>query len=180
MRFYTGIGSRRAPTSVEHLIREVAQQLDALGYCLRSGGADGPDTWFERGSTRSEIYLPWADFNGHRSMLCAPTIEAFEIAHKFHPAWNNLMHGAKRLHARNVHQVLGAKPSEPVPSDFVVCWTPDGKRIGGTAQAMRIADAYNIPIFNLADDDRLDLFRTERMLDQIMAYALQKVKASQP
>jgi hypothetical protein len=36
-------------------------------------------------------------------------------------------------------------------SKFVVCWTPGGLLKGGTAQAMRIAHAYGIPVFNLAD-----------------------------
>ena len=35
------------------------------------------------------------------------------------------------------------------PSNFVVCYTPDGKASGGTGQAIRIAEYYNIPIYNL-------------------------------
>ena len=34
-------------------------------------------------------------------------------------------------------------------SKFVVCWTPQGLLKGGTAQALRIATAMNIPIINL-------------------------------
>ena len=34
-------------------------------------------------------------------------------------------------------------------SKFVVCWTPGGQLKGGTAQALRIATALNIPIINL-------------------------------
>ena len=35
------------------------------------------------------------------------------------------------------------------PSDFVICWTKDGKDTGGTGQAMRIATYYWIPVYNL-------------------------------
>jgi hypothetical protein len=39
--------------------------------------------------------------------------------------------------------------------EFVVCWTKHGGEVGGTAQAMRVARAHAIPIFNLADTDDL-------------------------
>ena len=35
------------------------------------------------------------------------------------------------------------------PVSFVVCWTEGGLLKGGTAQALRIATALNIPIINL-------------------------------
>lgn len=37
------------------------------------------------------------------------------------------------------------------PSKFIVCWTRDGGATGGTGQALRIADHYEIPVFNLFD-----------------------------
>ena len=44
---------------------------------------------------------------------------------------------------------LGAVYGEMVQaSKFVVCWTPGGQLSGGTAQALRIATALNIPIIN--------------------------------
>lgn len=53
-----------------------------------------------------------------------------------------------KLHARNCYQVLGADLR--TPTQFVICWTPRGSGEGGTGQALRIAKAYNIPIFDLA------------------------------
>lgn len=38
---------------------------------------------------------------------------------------------------------------EVTPVSFVVCWTEGGLLKGGTAQALRIATALNIPIINL-------------------------------
>jgi len=35
------------------------------------------------------------------------------------------------------------------PSDFIVCYTENGKMKGGTAQALRIAEDYKIPVFNI-------------------------------
>lgn len=60
-----------------------------------------------------------------------------------------LKDGAKKLQARNSHQVLGLDLN--TPSDFIICWTKGGKGIGGTGQALRIAKAYNIPIFDCGE-----------------------------
>ena len=46
--------------------------------------------------------------------------------------------------------VLGADPDQPDPVDAVTCWTPGGRVVGGTATAMRIAEAYGIPVINAA------------------------------
>ena len=46
--------------------------------------------------------------------------------------------------ARNSYQVLGLKLDLPV--QFIICYT-DGN--GGTQQALRIANHYNIKIINL-------------------------------
>ena len=34
------------------------------------------------------------------------------------------------------------------PSNFIICWTEDGKGQGGTGQALRIARDYDIPCFD--------------------------------
>lgn len=146
---YAGIGSQSTPEPVLDLMTRLARRLCARGYVLRSGGAKGADTAFEAGSTvgASEIYLPWPRFRGHASELCHPKDAAFELAQKFHPAWHRCSIAARKLHARNVYQVLG--PDLDSPSVFVLCWTVDGQATGGTGQAMRIAKAYDIEIFNL-------------------------------
>jgi hypothetical protein len=58
-----------------------------------------------------------------------------------------LSYGAKKLMARNCHQVLGQDLKTPV--DFIVCWTKNGNINGGTGQALRIAKKLNIPVYNL-------------------------------
>jgi hypothetical protein len=57
------------------------------------------------------------------------------------------------------HQILGRELDDP--ACFVVCWRPDGATTapgpstGGTGQALRIAVAQHIPVFNLARDQDL-------------------------
>lgn len=178
-RFYTGIGSRRAPPSVEFAFKEVVLALNNLDYTVRSGGANGPDSWVEKYATRTQVFLPCQGFNGNPSLWCEPVHAAFEIAARVHPAWDRLDDFAKKLHARNVHQVLGPSIYDTPhfaarPSDFIVCWTPGGKTVGGTATAIRVAELHSIPVFNLANDEaQRDLFRAERVFDQILSYASQ-------
>jgi hypothetical protein len=164
---YAGIGSRETPSDVLLLMRDVAQHLGLHGFTLRSGAADGADRAFEEGALdadtrganrRPEVYLPWPSFNkGNRAMLSdryyvgEPQAEALPIAAVFHPAWDRLSQGAQKLHARNVHQILGADVTRPVLSKFVVCWTRMGAGGGGTGQALRIAEHFKVPAFDLAN-----------------------------
>lgn len=149
---YAGIGSRITPPSVLARMRDLAGALEARGFVLRSGGARGADTHFEVGvhdRNNVEIYLPWPGFRGHWSPRCYVTAEALALAARFHPNWSACSREAKLLHARNGYQVLG--PDLASPSKFVACWTADGEASGGTGQAIRIANAHNIPVFNLFD-----------------------------
>ena len=145
-RCYTGVGSRKTPPEVMEQITGIAQWLSQKGMTLRSGGADGADTAFESGSMSSDVFT---------HDLSTEAAEA--IAARFHPAWNKLGDRAKKLHGRNAFQVLGGQLDKP--SDFVICWTPDGCvthsqrsiKTGGTGTAISIATFYGIPVFNLND-----------------------------
>lgn len=156
---YAGVGSRRTPPDVLELMEYAADALRARGYILRSGHATGADQAFEAGaSDDAEVYLPWPSFEPDvpiqaNLILDRPTDAAIRLAATFHPNWSNLNRGARALHARNCHQVLGAGLDDP--ASFVICWTPNAELVGGTAQALRIAAAYNVPAFNLADPEHL-------------------------
>lgn len=145
-RYYAGIGSRAIPASMFPVVERVATLLGARGYCCRTGGADGADEMFRQCAPRSVLHLPWLGFNGHPAGHL-PIPEAFTMAQRFHPAWDRLGRGGRALQARNCHQVLGENLAHPV--DLVVCWTPGGKPVGGTSQAMRVADHHRITIVNL-------------------------------
>lgn len=150
MNYYTGIGSRETPIEILSVFTKVGKFLANKGYILRSGHAEGADSAFEYGcdlaSGNKEIYLPWNGFEGSDSKLIVNDSNAFEIAEKFHPYWHNLKQGARKLQARNSHQVLGWDLE--TPSKFIICWTKNGSGSGGTGQAIRIAKAYDIPIFD--------------------------------
>jgi hypothetical protein len=133
---------------------------------LRSGHAEGADQAFESGARLNEedmeIYLPWAGFNNAprndpRYIVPEFTTELMMLAAHHHPAWDRLTPAAQKLMARNGCQVLGQDLA--TPADCIICWTKDGKWVGGTSQALRIAAAYNVPFFNLALPRDLDLLQ---------------------
>lgn len=78
--------------------------------------------------------------------------ETERIASEVHPAWDRCNEWARGMHSRNCHQILGYDLQSPV--DAVICWTPDGKIVGGTATAIRISMKYDIPVFNLGVSDK--------------------------
>jgi hypothetical protein len=151
-RTYTGIGSRETPPDVLATIHAYAGSLARLGWILRSGGAEGADTAFEQGARavggECEIFLPWEGFDGHYSQYCSPPKDAYLLAQYVHPRWDALTEAAMKLHARNAQQIMGV--ALDAPTNFVLCWTPGGKTQGGTATGIKLAQAYGIPVFNMA------------------------------
>jgi len=163
MNHYAGIGSRKTPKNILELFTKLGKYLAKKNYILRSGHAEGADLAFENGcdssNSKKEIYLPWKSFNGSNSELIVAYDKAFEIAQQFHPYWYNLKDGAKKLQARNSHQVLGNDLE--TPSKFVICWTEQGLGSGGTGQALRIAKHYEIPIFDFGKYNDVDEMKGE-------------------
>lgn len=149
----SGIGSRKTPSNILAEMMKVGEYALNNGWTVTSGHAAGADYAFEIGAKKNCIaYLPWDGFNSSLPMLGTPivvphTTALDDIVRKFHPAPDKLSSGGWALMRRNAYQVLGEGLDQPV--DAVVCWTEDGKASGGTGQAMRIAEAYNIKVINM-------------------------------
>jgi len=153
---YAGIGSRQTPDRILKIMKQMASEYEDSGWKLRTGGADGADNAFASGVRlryNGTVFLPWTGFNNWDDSLYTvanPNDDGFKIAEKYHPAWGCCSPAVKRLHARNSHIILGYDCK--FPADLVICWcpkTPLGEYKGGTAQGLRIAEDYNIPIINL-------------------------------
>lgn len=159
-KYYAGIGSRNTPEKIRPIIQEIVTFLDEEGYIMRSGGSPGADEMFESAhpdKTRREIYVPWYCFQSSTSPLCRVEPEAIAFSLQFHPNPGVLNIPARQIMGRNAYQVLGHDLK--TKSDFLICYTDNGadsystlaviNNCGGTGQAMRIAKAYDIKIFNL-------------------------------
>lgn len=179
---YAGIGPRKAPDWVVQFCQVAAEALAWKGYRLRSGHAEGCDEAFEEGAAQaelgleSEIYLPWPTFRYDEAPTASgviferPASAAYDIARRHHPSWAILKRGAKALHARNAHILLGPKLDDPVK--FVLTWTEKGNTDGsldfsGTGMMLRLAAAYNVPVFNYGDPQHER--RVDAMLSEYLA-----------
>jgi hypothetical protein len=156
-KVYAGIGSRSTPSHILAIMQEIGRSMARLGWVLRSGNCVGADQTFQRGANQVdpklvELYLPWRGYEAEHiavgNGVYTPGSLAYRIAAEYHPAWEKCSQGARAMHARNVQIVLGAELDRPV--DLVICWTPGGKAVGGTAMGMRLAQAYGITVYNLA------------------------------
>jgi hypothetical protein len=148
MKYYAGIGSRTTPSKVILEMRMIGDRLAALGYILRSGGAEGADSAFEHLVTdpfKKEILRPRD-----------ATPKARELASTIHPAWPMCSDYSKNLHARNCQIILGRDLDKPV--QFVVCWTPEPVERGGTRTGIVLAQDRDIPVFNLFNTQRAYAF----------------------
>ena len=171
-KYYAGIGSRHTPEDILALMRRAAYHLAQDGWVCRSGGAVGADTAFELGVRDGTIgairiykkdltCVEWVYQNGWSRITNHIPLKTWEsakkIAEKFHPAWSNLRDYVKPLMIRNTFQVLGEV--KEIHSSFVLCWTPDGaveqttSATGGTGQAIRIANAFGVPVINLCREE---------------------------
>lgn len=86
-----------------------------------------------------------------------------EILSRVHPNFSNLRESTLKLHRRNVLQILGQDLA--TPSHFVLCYTRDGAETFtsfetvGTGTVIRLANHYNIPVFNLRNKNWADRFK---------------------
>lgn len=155
---YAGIGSRRAKNKILSACATAGISLATMGLTLRSGAAYGCDAAFEQGCDEAcgtkEIYIPWGGFNArsiHEPGVIGKEMITYHLAEKVakahHPKWSALTPVMKNIMARNSYQVLGQDLESPVL--FVLCWTPNGSGQGGTGQAIRIAKAHDIPVFDM-------------------------------
>ena len=175
-RFYAGIGARETPPRIQDIMTRLASKLEQDGWILRSGAAEGADSAFERGvinpQANAEIYLPRYKFptrakdprvlpriaGSQPQFINYQTLPTARAARQTVPVYNKYSAGKSDfwfdLMARNAMQVLGRDLR--TPAKVVIAYTPEGKVVGGTGQALRMAQNYKIPIRNLGDPQALD------------------------
>lgn len=160
MLAYAGIGSRNITLAERQIIKRIAKQLSTK-FILYSGNAEGSDISFQEGSNGNcVVMLPYKGFNikcfdyikKSKEYFVLKTDEAIESVKKFHPNPSSLNSWGFDLMVRNYFQINGYEEYEQV--SFVVCCakTKNGKVMGGTGQAVRIALSRNIPVINIREE----------------------------
>ncbi len=162
MRYYAGIGSRQITENEVLIIKTIAKKLADNNFVVYSGNAEGSDISFQQGSEgKCILLLPWKGFNKKMydvnnciaQYSVGDSKEGQEKIDQYHPNPKALSYGGRLMMARNWHQIKGYDIYPQV--EFVICCSKidsDGKIIGGTGQACRIAEDCGLPIFNIRDE----------------------------
>ena len=164
-----GIGSRKTPKKVLDLMVKIGEWALKNGHEVRSGHAEGADYAFECGARDNcTAYMPWRSFNSKDRKMTKnwlvwddidPSVRARAIrsVKKYHPNSSRVLakQSWTKLHARNYFQIMGHGLLEQ-PVNMVWCWTPQGKGGGGTGQAIRLAKANGIKVFDLGNPSVYD------------------------
>lgn len=149
---YAGVGARKTPIQIGELMTQIAERAASDAWTLRSGAAEGADSFFEKGAgDRAEIYLAKPRASHLHGLIHTNELHR-RLVEKFHPNPGALGSYAFELMARNGCQVFGPDFTQPV--SVLCCWTPEGRGGGGTGQAIRYAQAAGIPVLDLGDPAR--------------------------
>ena len=160
MKVITMIGSRKAPPHILEQLQAVAKYFAQSGVIIRSGKAGGMDSAALRGCLEAnrrlphEMYIPWRGFGviksgGSWDCLMGEHVGARLIAKSLHPNWSRCTEGAKKLHTRNVPQIMGKDLN--TLTDLVLYWCEEknGQPTGGTATAVNLAKSLDINTINM-------------------------------
>ena len=150
-KYYAGIAHRGYYQSFTPLvIAQIVKNLEGLGYTARLG-----ENWNEGTHFTSYVHtLIQSVSASHENIL-----GAMAIAEKFTPNWHKCSDLKKGFYGSNVLQILGPNLNPEEKSNFIFCWAPHcysmdamcSKKAGFHRTAIRVANAYKVPVFNLAD-----------------------------
>lgn len=149
-----GIGNRNIPKEASSKLFDLGRLIAERNYLGLSGNSNGSDEFFAKGvnsvnPSLMNLYLPWNSFNKNfilpenkvRLLSKEDKAKCIAIASEHHPNWSACSFGAKSCLARNVAIVTDA--------NVVFCYSDPNSKSGGTKHAVRIANAYQIPVYNL-------------------------------
>ncbi len=163
---YAGIGARATPKHIIDMIRITASLLAKDGYICKTGAALGADQAFAIGAINSggqvHLKIPWPNYEQNWIQLMSASglvttreikyhdIQAYESVKRLHPKANSLSQAVIKLHARNYLIIENTQ--------FVICWSPEGKTTGGTGQGIKIANELGITVYNLGNQETYNIF----------------------
>lgn len=156
---YAVVGNKEFPTDLIPKLTSIVKKLDSLGYTARTGSMKGLDVCVEEFTTNVELQLPWKNFNNKESKNTYSSPEILAIAKSLQPGFDELALPIKGFLAKNVRVLLGGKGISR--AIFLLCHSEDGadsarqvtSRTASVGHAIKVADKFNIPVFNLKNDN---------------------------
>jgi len=157
---FAGAGHRKLPEQAVKEIQYLSSILSKAGFILNTGGAEGADEAFMKAMAtyggKTNVFIPWEGYrklkaiNRNVRIFADIPQKAYEVAAKYHPAWEKLGPKIRKLMARNVQLLMGKDLESK--ATFAVVWgeVKGGQVKGGTGHTVRTAVGEGIPVFNLA------------------------------
>ena len=179
MKTYAGLGDLQTPEYIIEVIRTTAILLVHDGFMCITGGCQGAEQAFANGTLVAggsvKIHLPWPSFEAQwiaklpkeRAQIIVlqdDDTDAYNSVKTFHPAYEKLTPSVRAINARYFNILNNVS--------FLICWTNEGKLIGSTGQAMRLATYLHVPIYNLGIKETLDKMVTkiQQRSDELIPY----------
>ena len=164
---YAVVGNKEFPSDLIPKLTSIVKKLDSLGYTARTGSMKGLDVEVETITTNVELQLPWKNFNNKESKNTFSSPEILALAKSFQPGFEELALPIKGFLAKNVRVLLGSKGISR--AIFLLCHSEDGvdtarqvtSRTASVGHAIKVADKFNIPVFNL---------KNPNVEEQLMSY----------
>lgn len=153
------IGSRAAPAKHLQLMNELGKCIASDDNFVVSGNCTGSDQAYQNGANqvspkKVKLFLPWNSYEksavvvGNITTTSVPT-EGENLAEKYHPAWQYLSVGVKKLMCRNASIIMA--------SDYIFAYlNHSAQGQGGTGHGWRIAAALERPCLDLSQVDLSD------------------------
>jgi hypothetical protein len=164
-------GKDSLPDEAKEMLDKICSYLFAKGYKLRVNGDTRSSYTIDYSKTskdKLEVYLPWKKFNpdlADSAVITSSNEKGYGIALTTRNKFLELPDAARALVANNVHLVLGKECDEPL--DLLLVYNKNGSEVlpekkvdydmlGYTAYFMKLAEAANIPVFNIKKSDVID------------------------
>ena len=165
---YSCIGSRVLTAAQIVICSRLGYWIVYHGHQMHSGNAPGADQAFAKGANLIHpelvhLHLPWYNFERHaihdenvvHNLDELPERELriyTSVAAKFHPRFEFLSQGVKKLMIRNSSILM--PPPDCFLVDMCLALPSEKKGGGGTGQGMRIAEHEKVKLIDLRHYDR--------------------------
>lgn len=155
------IGSRKTPEDICEIMSLIGKKLESRNWILRSGGAKGADLAAEKFVKNKYIYtVKNFDFSEPNYSFCRN--EVISILDKGFNL-DNYEKYARILLMRDINQVLGSVKTSFLPSMFLIGFTfsenYNDSSIGGSRIAIRCALKHGIKVYNLVNNETLQMIK---------------------
>lgn len=171
---------RDTPPEVVQRLQSILSALSSNRYTVRTSYTGNNELDRQIMSSLKdhyEVILPWKGFESEAFRPKHAAVASFHckrLAAWIHGGWDKLKPAIQAFTTRDVHVLVGSNAQAPVVAYII--YSKDGAEQPTSItdaskyyrMRLKLAASFNIPVFNLANDDAID--RLKRRLEMYPAY----------